>query len=721
MKVLVVEDAEDSRLILEDLLRFKGYEVESATNGVDALEKAKHLPPDLIISDILMPEMDGFELCHQINRDPQLRSIPFIFYTATYTDFRDEKLALLIGATRFVIKPKDPKELIKIIEEVWSEHIEGRKVRPEPVVSDATLGYLHAEVLNRKLSSKLLELDRQEEELELAALVFQSSSEGMFVTDAENNIITVNPAFSRITGYSLEEVKGKNPRLLQSGRHDRSFYQSMWQELLNAGSWQSEIWDKRKNGEIYPKWLTINTIRNSDGSVYKHVAIFSDITEKKKTEELIWRQANFDLLTGLPNRNMFRNSLHQELKKSKRVGSPLALLLIDLDLFKEVNDTLGHDVGDRLLQETARRIGECVRETDIIARLGGDEFAVVLTELNDSSHVDDIAQKIAAHLAEPYHIGNEVVYVSGSTGITLYPNDASDIEALLKNADQAMYAAKQKGRNRFSYFTQSLQDAAQARLRLSKDLRSALAQNQFRVLFQPIVDLNTNSICKAEALIRWQHPQRGIVGPLEFVPLAEETGLINAIGDWVFKESARWAKHWSSQHQCECQVSVNISPVQFKADDRSFVAQWLEYMQELGLSEKSITVEITEGLLLNAESGVIDKLLALRDAGIQVAIDDFGTGYSSLSYLKKFDIDYLKIDQSFVRNLETDKNDIALSEAIIVMAHKLGLKVIAEGVETEGQRKILSDGGCDYAQGSLYADPVTAEELGELLRCERDK
>ena len=562
--------------------------------------------------------------------------------------------------------------------------------------------------------SDITERKNFEEELRLSSLVLENSSEGMVVTDADNLIIAVNPAFSSITGYSFDEVKGKNPSILSSGRHGKAFYQEMWQTLDATGQWQGEIWDKRKNGEIQAKWLSINTIRNEDGSIHRYVALFSDITKKKKSEELIWRQANFDTLTGLPNRDMFRDRLGQEMKKSDRDGLPLALLLIDLDHFKEVNDTLGHAVGDLLLQEAAHRIGACVRESDTLARLGGDEFTVVLSAVSETSHVEDVAQKIISRLAEPFRLGSDVVYVSASIGITLYPNDATDMNALMKNADQAMYVAKNKGRSRFSYFTQSLQEDAQHRLRLINDLRGALEAKQFRVHFQPIVELSTGQIHKAEALIRWQHPARGMVSPLEFIPLAEETGLINEIGDWMFKKSVRWTKFLSGLSSGDFQLSVNMSPVQFHQGDK-LRNEWVEYLSGLGLSGKNIVIEITEGLLLNAESEVTDNLLKFRDAGIQVAIDDFGTGYSSLSYIKRFDIDYLKIDRSFVHNLETDSDNMALSEAIIVMAHKLGLKVIAEGVETVAQRDFLAAAGCDYAQGYLFSKPVPPEEFERLL------
>ncbi|MBY0578187.1 MAG: EAL domain-containing protein [Burkholderiales bacterium] len=557
-----------------------------------------------------------------------------------------------------------------------------------------------------------------EEELKLASMVYRNTSEAMMVTDEENRIIAINPAFSQITGYSLSDVIGRDPRILNSGRHDKDFYQLMWREIETTGLWQGEIWNRRKNGEIYPEWLTINTIFNQDERAHRHVALFSDITDKVRTDELIWKQANFDLLTGLPNRRMFYDRLEQEIKKTHRGGLTLALLFIDLDRFKEVNDTLGHQTGDILLIEAARRIVSCVRESDTVARLGGDEFTVILTELPDTNHVEMIAQNIISKLVDPFVLGDEIAYVSASIGITFYPGDALEVEQLLRNADQAMYVSKNAGRNRFSYFTSSMQEAAQSRLRLLNDLRGALTANQFMLYFQPVVDLSTGRIVKAEALLRWGHPDRGMVNPMEFIPLAEETGLIIDIGNWVFREAARWVSRWVDMNHAGFQVSVNESPAQFQSENRDIDA-WLAYLEELGLSGRNIVIEITEGLLLNADSNVTDKLIHFRDAGIQVAIDDFGTGYSSLSYLKKFDIDYLKIDRTFVRDLATDPSDMALSEAIIVMAHKLGLKVIAEGVETQEQRDLLAEAGCDCAQGFLFSKPVPPDEFESMLAADR--
>jgi len=564
------------------------------------------------------------------------------------------------------------------------------------------------------ISTDMSEVKRAQDDMRLASMVYESSSEAMMVTDAGGTIMAINPAFTKTTGYTAQEIVGQNPKILNSKRHESAFFQAMWAALNTTGSWQGEIWDKRKNGEIYPKWMTINTTFNADGTPYRRVALFSDITEKKKSEQIIWEQANFDPLTGLPNRRMFHDRLEQEIKKAHRNTHQLALLFIDLDRFKEINDTLGHHTGDMLLAEAARRLKSCVRESDTVARLGGDEFTVILGELEDTHGIDRIAQAILKRMAAPFALGEEMAYVSASLGITLYPQDAIVIETLIKNADQAMYVAKHQGRNRFSYFTASLEEAATARMRLRNDLRVSLAEQQFWIAYQPIVDMATGAIHKAEALLRWQHPVRGLISPAEFIPIAEESGAIIEIGNWVFQEAARQVVRWRATHDPDFSISVNKSPVQF-LNDSSNGNDWLEFAVDLQVPWHSIVIEITEGILLDANALVHSKLIKFRNAGLQVALDDFGTGYSSLSYLKKFDIDYLKIDQSFVRNLGHSAKDLALCEAIVVMAHKLGLKVIAEGVETREQQDMLLAAGCDYAQGYFFSRPVAAAEFEKLL------
>ena len=474
------------------------------------------------------------------------------------------------------------------------------------------------------------------------------------------------------------------------------------------------------------KWILTRGMvvdRDSDNRVSRVVGTHTDITvrklneesARKSDEETIQHQANFDSLTQLPNRRLFHDRLEQEIKKAGRNSLPIALMLIDLDHFKDVNDTLGHDMGDILLIEVAQRLKNCVRGADTVARLGGDEFTVILSEQRDPGGTERVAEKILHQLSKSFQLHDNVTYISASIGITLYPEDSIDIEALLKNADQAMYAAKHQGRNRFSYFTPSMQKNAQARMLLTRDLHGALINNQFRVYYQPIVALSNGEMYKAEALIRWQHPERGLVGPAEFIPIVEKTGMIVDIGDWVFREAARHVARWRISYHMEFQVSVNVSPVQFRNPGINHLA-WFDHLKELGLPGQSIVIEITEGLLLDADTVVTDQLLVFRDAGIAVALDDFGTGYSSLSYLKKFDIDYLKIDQSFVRNLTADSNDLTLCEAIIVMAHKLGLKVIAEGVETVEQRDLLRTAGCNYAQGYWFSKPLPADEFEHLLK-----
>ncbi len=543
----------------------------------------------------------------------------------------------------------------------------------------------------------------------------ENSPATVVITDRNGTIEYVNKKFTFITGYSFEEAIGQNPRILKSGKQSRDFYAQLWKTILAGNEWQGEMYNKRKDGELFIEQVSISPVRDDHGIIANFVAVKEDVTDKRKTEEVIWRQANFDTLTGLPNRRMFRERLEQEIKKSNRSGLPVALMFIDLDHFKEVNDTLGHDIGDILLVEASNRISDCIRATDIVARLGGDEFTVLLAELDDVGSVERVALNIIQKLATPFQLRDEVAHVSASIGITLYPNDGNDIAAMFKNADQAMYVAKSQGRNRHSYFTHDLQEAAQTRLRLINDLRGALPADQFVVYFQPIVDLSTGGINKAEALIRWQHPERGLVSPIQFIPLAEETGLILEIGDWVFQESARWTKRWRTLHNSAFQVSVNKSPIQFYKDGEDHTA-WLSYLREIDLPGEGIVVEITEGLLLDSNVSITGALATLRKTGIQVSMDDFGTGYSSLSYLKKFHIDYLKIDRSFVRDMVTDDNDEALCEAIIVMAHKLNIKVIAEGVESAEQRDLLTAAGCDYAQGYFYSKPIPAEEFETLLK-----
>ena len=464
------------------------------------------------------------------------------------------------------------------------------------------------------------------------------------------------------------------------------------------------------------KWiLTRGAVveKQPDGTPLRLVGICSDISDRKQAEQEALEHANYDALTGLPNRRLFRERLEQQVKQSQSHGLPIALLFIDLDRFKEVNDLLGHDAGDLLLKQAAQRIRKCVRDSDTVARLGGDEFTVILTQFQDSEAVHEVAAQILETLAQPFRLMQDRVTIAASIGITLCPADGQQPETLLRNADQAMYDAKRAGRNRYSFFSPRLQDAVWQRLLMIHELRQVLPKNQLRVYYQPMVDLHSNTVVKAEALLRWLHPERGLILPGEFIGLAEETGLINEIGNWVFHEAATWARRWSDQLGHTFQISVNKSPAQFLKNN--YTGDWTQYLDSLGLAGNAISIEITEGMLLNVSHQTTEQLAYVQNAGIQLAIDDFGTGYSSLAYLKRFDVDYLKIDQSFVRDMASDTTSRTIAETIIVMAHKLGLRVIAEGVETEQQRDWLKDAGCDYAQGFLYAQAVPPQEFSRLL------
>lgn len=548
-------------------------------------------------------------------------------------------------------------------------------------------------------------------------LAIEGTGDGLWDWDLRTGRHFYSKRWKEMLGYADEEI-GESLKEWRSRLHPQDAQKTMTavQDCIDGktGTYMSEYRLRTKDGKW--KWILARGVvvaRDEQGHPLRMIGTTSDITAKKESDERVWRQANFDTLTRLPNRRLFRDRLEQEVKKAHRAGLRAALLFIDLDRFKEVNDLLGHDAGDQLLKQAALRLSECVRETDTVARLGGDEFTVILSELEDIAHVELIAQKLLARLAEPFRLGTEVAYVSGSIGITLYPADAEEPEELIRNADQAMYAAKSAGRNQFSYFTRSMQEQARIRLRLGRDLRNALRSGQLQVHYQPVVDLVTGRIAKAEALLRWNHPTQGLVAPSQFIPLAEESGMINEIGDWVFREAAAWSQRWGAQRGAPFQISVNKSPVQFLSQDED--TSWTEHLESLGLAGNSIAIEITEGILLNASATVSDKLLEYRDAGIQVAIDDFGTGYSSMAYLKKFDIDYLKIDQSFVRDLTADESDRAIAESIIVMAHRLGLKVIAEGIETNEQETLLAAAGCDYGQGFLYAGAAPPADFERML------
>lgn len=577
------------------------------------------------------------------------------------------------------------------------------------------------------LADDITKLQQATRELEFKNLMLitqqEASVDGILSVDAEGKIISINRKLLEIWGLP-EDLLGliEDEYLLKNATAKVANPAAFLAKVNHLYEHHEEISDDEiamLDGRTLERHSA--PVLGPAGEYYGRLWMFRDITARKKSEDLIWKQANFDSLTGLTNRQMLHDRLEQEIKKAHRGGTRVALLYLDLDEFKYVNDTLGHDVGDRLLIEAARRINRSVREADTIARQGGDEFIIVMGDLTDVDDVSRAADEILEQLSLPFQLGVEMAYVSASMGITFYPDDALRAEDLLRNADQAMYAAKARGRNCYQHFTSSMQKHAVIRMQLVKDLKNAISpanSGQFELHYQPVIDLRDGSVTKAEALIRWHHPERGLIPLNEFIKVAEETRIIIDIGDWVFREATLQCANWRDRFGEDFQISINTSPVQYHSEQFR-VSRWLDHMRTINLPGEAIVVEITEGLLMETTGKVTGELLEFRDAGVQVSLDDFGTGYSSLAYLKKFDIDYLKIDQSFVRELESGSDDMALCEAIIGMAHKLGIKVIAEGVETEEQKNLLLAANCDYGQGYYFARPMPTHDFEAFLTRQR--
>lgn len=544
----------------------------------------------------------------------------------------------------------------------------------------------------------------------------EGAGHGVWDWDLLTNEVFRSTRWKEIYGYTDKEIAptpeaGRD--LMHPDDRERAVREVQASLTQQRDMFVSEFRLRCGNGDY--KWTLSRgmLIFNEQGKAVRMVGTHTDISARKLSEAQVTRLAHYDVVTDLPNRVLFLDRFKQEIKKGRRGEQTITLMYLDLDHFKEINDTFGHDKGDLLLKEGARRLLSCVREVDTVARLGGDEFTVILDNLENKFVTERIAEDILSKFAQPFQLDDELVYISTSIGISVYPADGEDVEVLLKNADQAMYAAKQDGRNRFHYFTPQMQEAASSRMRLISDLHLALGSDQLRLYYQPIVELSTGHIHKAEALVRWLHPSRGLVSPAEFIPVAEDTGLIVEIGNWVFNQAAQQVAKWRVLHP-EFQISVNKSPVQFRSGGDGHVA-WMNTLESLGIPGGSIAIEITEGLLLDARESVTHQFSSFRNNGVQIAIDDFGTGYSSLAYLRKFNIDFLKIDQSFIANITSQSSNLALCEAIIVMGHKLGMKVIAEGIETDEQLQLLLAAGCDYGQGYLFSRPVLAEDFERLL------
>lgn len=575
--------------------------------------------------------------------------------------------------------------------------------------------YWEARIIPRDTNEVLLVIrdithrKQMENQLRLSAKVFESSNEGILISDRGNEIISVNRMFETITGYAEEEVLGKNPSLLSSGLQTRSFFRNLWSELEEQGSWQGEILDKRKNGEIYPAWLSISVVRDSHGEPEYYISSFSDITDRKQQEARIEQLAFHDALTGLPNRRLLSDRIEVAIAQAMRENSSLALLFLDLDRFKNINDSLGHQTGDELLKLVAQRLNQLVRRGDTVSRVGGDEFIVLSPNCAQPSDAAALGNKILQALALPYLVHETQLVITPSIGIALFPENGTDANTLIRNADAAMYLAKEKDRNNCQFYTAELNARNLERVTLEVRMRDAIEAKQFVLHFQPQINAHTGQLSGVEALIRWQDPSKGLIPPVQFIPLAEETGLIQDIGDWVFLQALEHLKRWQKRGLGAIPVAINLSARQFK--QVGFIDFVVQAIQASGINPALIEFEITESMLMKDIPLTTQKLTELKRLGCRISIDDFGTGFSSLNYLRHFPVDVLKIDQSFVRELFDDAAALAIIESIIALANALGMRTVAEGVETAQQRSILEARGCHTLQGYLISRPLPEEEF----------
>jgi diguanylate cyclase (GGDEF)-like protein/PAS domain S-box-containing protein len=555
-------------------------------------------------------------------------------------------------------------------------------------------------------------LREAEKRLHLSAKVFDNSGEGILITDAGVRIIAANSAFAEMSGYSEAELLGQNPRMFASGLHKPDYFREMWDAINRTGRWQGEIWDRHKSGRLFPKWMSINAVRDEAGELTHYVAISNDITERKEAEKHIHLLAYYDVLTGLPNRTLLHDRLEQLVAVSHRGKHKFALLFLDLDRFKYVNDSMGHATGDKLLQTVAQRLLECVREGDTVSRIGGDEFVVLLRE-TDAKGAAHVATKILDSLAVAHDIGGQQISTYASIGISVYPDHAEDADTLVKHADVAMYHAKDEGRNNYQFFAPEMNYHANRLFSMEKDLRLALERDEFSLHYQPQVDLGSGRVCGAEALLRWKHPDKGYISPAEFIPVAEETGQIIPIGEWVLRSACAQLAEWRRQGMAAFPVAVNLSIRQLRQP--ALAQRVAEVLEETGLHPHDLELELTEGIMMGDTEAAMVFLAQMHELGVRLSIDDFGTGFSSLSYLKKLPLDRLKVDQTFVRDIETDESDAAIVRSIISLGHRLKMRVIAEGVETLEQLDFLRVRGCDEIQGYYFSRPLPAEEFARFI------
>ncbi len=682
LSLLYVEDDEKAREFLARFLERRVGAVYVAANGEEGLQLFKRHRPQLVITDMVMPVMDGLRMVEEIRRIDANTQIILTSGVASWQR-QQEKLETLLKLTvnQFLPKPLSSEKLLEAINSCLSHY-----------------DYVSS--------------------LHISASVFMTSPLAITVTDANRNIIVTNPAFTTITGYSPEEVIGCNPRILSSGKHDADFYIKMWDSINETGHWSGELWNRRKNGELFLEWINITVIHDAQGKVTHYASVFSDITQRAVAEEKIRHLAHHDPLTNLPNRALFRDRLGQALLQAQREQTKLAVVYLDVDHFKGVNDALGHGAGDELICAVAGTLQETIRESDTVSRLGGDEFAILLPDIGSATMANRLIMKIFNAVSRNYSVAGKDLRVSVSMGVSLYPRDGDNTETLVKRADNAMYLAKRKGRNNYQFFDVALEQQAERQMAVQQGLHKALEQAEFAVYYQPKYDLDERRIVGLEALLRWHSPELHDVSPAEFIPLAEESGLIIEIGNWVIDQVCRDLAEWLAYGIDVVKVAINVSPIHFHRGNIQRSLQ--ETLNNHRLSPSLLQIELTEGAVMDNLQNTLVQLQAIKDMGITISIDDFGTGYSSLSYLRKLPIDELKIDRSFIMEI-TNNNGVqdsrltAVPSAIIELANSLQLNLVAEGVETEAQSEFLQGRGCPVIQGYLFSRPIDKEAMRTML------
>jgi diguanylate cyclase (GGDEF)-like protein/PAS domain S-box-containing protein len=690
--VLAVDDGPVNLMLLKAILE-QDFNVFTATSGQQGLDMAAQLQPDLILLDVMMPGLDGFETCERLKADPALSKIPVVFITSQ-NDTASEAKGLALGAVDYLAKPlKASTARLRI-----ANLLERESLRKQ------------VEAQRDLLEAQMRQRERADEQLRLAANVFAHAAEGITITGLDGKIIDVNDAFCRITGYSRDEVVGKNPNILSSGKQDAAFYADMWRSLVQQGHWHGEVWNRRKDGEVYAEMLTISTVRNAAGKPEQYVALFSDITASKQHQSQLEHIAHFDALTNLPNRVLLSDRMRQAMAQTLRRGQMLAMAYIDLDGFKRINDLHGHEVGDEVLVALAQRMKPILREGDSLARMGGDEFAAVLVDLPNVADSVPMLTRLLEAAAQPLTLGELTMQVSASIGVTFYPQtDEVDADQLLRQADQAMYQAKLAGKNRYHVFDNEQDRSVRGHHESLDHIRLALERNEFVLHYQPKVNMRTGQVVGAEALIRWQHPERGLLAPAVFLPVIEDHALSIDVGNWVIDTALAQMALWRTAG-LHLPVSVNIGARQLQ--DPQFVSKLAAHLAaHPSVAPTDLELELLETSALEDVVRISKVIEACKHLGVHFSLDDFGTGYSSLTYLKRLPVGLLKIDQSFVRDMLDDPDDLAILDGVIGLARAFGRRVIAEGVETVEHGEMLLQLGCEHAQGYGVARPMPADRI----------